>query len=1062
MKKSIFTIVITCLFLSAQAEEMWHIVGTNDYARKQCVEKIVFLADSTHGAEYYFRNIPQNPGAADLDSLYFMVFDRLTQTGSVMPIGNPDVPGDVGYSAFYRSTWTLNEYPADGGWWVWDDYGTADLQGCYWEESNPIVAGTYMRLLYNLYVQNTFLHIADSLNIRAEERAQVRFVRALTAWYLLDLFPATHFTTDPGLDVNTLMSRNDLYTWLETELKELTTLLPARRTNLYRVDQTAANLLLARLYLNAEVYTGTAQWAKAASRAQQAMNSIYMLHTNGGTYSAYQELFMGDNDVNGAAQEAVLMLKQDGQTAYGYGGALSVIAMSRYPGMPSWCSSAEWHCWRAGYRLLQAFASDNQLASVKGTEFTMPAQLGDDRALFYADDTYPTPSLNANYNSVEVFKSTWSVNKFTNRYSVDPMDGSSCSSSSNQWPDTDLPLMRIAEAYLTYAEAQFRMGNTDVALSVINESIRQRAHATPLTSLSMDNLLDEWLREFYSEGRRRMDLIRFGQFASPSAARTWEGHANITDERFNTFPTPDLLAAYPRFDNRVRYYALLAPREGEPWDPDRGRKCDSCNTGEVYYDAQTNTTYSINQNHYGLGNQGLLQNKIFEVLTEDTLELELAEFPYGQSDFAEPLPAVTPQNDAFTIMVHCNTNCGSSLVVLGDYLNTQGEWIYSRSKPQSHPCSSTTKEQHFAHFEPVGDGWYKAVVYPITEKDDNPSSTLPGYAHITGIALETKGALEPIHVYNVHKVSGIVNAYTESRGEIEFSFSQLATYEDPTYGRLYYSSMLTDRVVYLSAPEIEIPQKPDVPEVAPTANAVTLMIKFDVAPTEGYDILFVGSYGEIDTSWDFATAKKMTAVGDGWYKIVLTPDEGGTITGRPIQWKDGHADWMNDWSHKRGHILSLWNVASHMIVSNGSGEPINLHFTEEDVLDSAVVYLECKEWNKGKFTVTVTLPAFCNEFNVELVGDFNNWGDMPILLERVEGNTYKATFVGSAGDQWTIREAGNWNNQIEYLAGTRFIPPMTFVSEWDILPNQSLDREHDIVLDYSDSTKYRWSICAEE
>lgn len=169
MKKSIFTIVITCLFLSAQAEEMWHIVGTNDYARKQCVEKIVFLADSTHGAEYYFRNIPQNPGAADLDSLYFMVFDRLTQTGSVMPIGNPDVPGDVGYSAFYRSTWTLNEYPADGGWWVWDDYGTADLQGCYWEESNPIVAGTYMRLLYNLYVQNTFLHIADSLNIRAEE-----------------------------------------------------------------------------------------------------------------------------------------------------------------------------------------------------------------------------------------------------------------------------------------------------------------------------------------------------------------------------------------------------------------------------------------------------------------------------------------------------------------------------------------------------------------------------------------------------------------------------------------------------------------------------------------------------------------------------------------------------------------------------------------------------------------------------------------------------------------------------------------------------------------------------
>lgn len=252
---------------------------------------------------------------------------------------------------------------------------------------------------------------------------------------------------------------------------------------------------------------------------------------------------MGNNDSNGAAEEALLMLKQDGLTAYSYSGSLFLILATRnYSSMPFYNSSqGGWTCWRAGYRLLQAFASEAQLESLKGTEYTMPADLGDDRAMFYADDNYPTPTISNGYSS---FEKTWSVNKFTNRYSVDPMDGPYTPGSSPSWSDTDLPLMRSAEAWLTYAEAQFRLGYTQEARNAI-AAIRNRAHAATPASITLEYILEEWLREFYSEGRRRVDLVRFQQFASPDATRTWEDHQNVTNTAYNTFYALDVRTAYP-------------------------------------------------------------------------------------------------------------------------------------------------------------------------------------------------------------------------------------------------------------------------------------------------------------------------------------------------------------------------------------------------------------------------------------------------------------------------------------------------------------------------------------
>ena len=74
----------------------------------------------------------------------------------------------------------------------------------------------------------------------------------------------------------------------------------------------------------------------------------------------------------------------------------------------------------------------------------------------------------------------------------------------------DFPILRYSDILLTKAEAQFRSGTGD-PLSLVNQVIG-RAGATQYTSVTADNLLTERGREFFYEGWRRQDLIRFGKY----------------------------------------------------------------------------------------------------------------------------------------------------------------------------------------------------------------------------------------------------------------------------------------------------------------------------------------------------------------------------------------------------------------------------------------------------------------------------------------------------------------------------------------------------------------------
>ena len=99
------------------------------------------------------------------------------------------------------------------------------------------------------------------------------------------------------------------------------------------------------------------------------------------------------------------------------------------------------------------------------------------------------------------------------------------------------------------AEALFRKGDKGGALNIINNVIRARANAEPLLTLDEESLLDEWSREFYYEGRRRIDLVRFGRFFGAEADQNryhWEGRMGKNDgPQFFTTGTPEYMNWFP-------------------------------------------------------------------------------------------------------------------------------------------------------------------------------------------------------------------------------------------------------------------------------------------------------------------------------------------------------------------------------------------------------------------------------------------------------------------------------------------------------------------------------------
>lgn len=520
------------------------------------------------------------------DAVFSKCYATLALTGQKGPDGDCDIDDlDEGTSSFYRMMWELNEFPTDEGWWIWNDVGLADIRVMNWNGDNALVKGLYYRFNIDIKLCNHFLAHADTTTAKgAMQAAEVRFLRALNYWYILDMFKVAPFSVVETTEYPEFYTRAQLYDWLVGELKYLTTVLPDNRVSLYRVDKHAAWLLLARTYLNAQVYTGTAAWKDAYDAADKCLDGTYALldtpsdhtATGGYYYSAYQKLFMGDNHANGAQNEALLLVYQDGVQCQCWGGSRFLLNTFRDANMVPSGSSDTWSCFRSSPEFVAKFVGLDAASAIQKHEYEMPAALGDDRAILCSynkyvasvdtledgsvETKYGENKWNLNGAKAATFKDCWAVLKFTGVKSTANTPSESVGSDP-AWPDTDIPLLRLAEAYMIKAEAALRQGNSGEALTIVNTVIRNRANAAPLPSIDEATMCDEWCREFFCEGRRRSDLIRFNRFAGPqadAAAYNWEGRFNQTssagykscDEKWNWYPIPnDDKASNPNFAN---------------------------------------------------------------------------------------------------------------------------------------------------------------------------------------------------------------------------------------------------------------------------------------------------------------------------------------------------------------------------------------------------------------------------------------------------------------------------------------------------------------------------------
>lgn len=459
------------------------------------------------------------------------IYGGLSLTGQIGPDGDQDVLGiDEGASNYVRAYWYMQDMTTEMALWIWSDAGIPELQTNEWTSANEISLGMYYRIYYQITLANELIREAsdEKLNSRGFSesdkamikgyQAEARFLRALSYYHALDLYGSVPFvdeTHQVGAFLPEQISKVDLFNYLEAELTELENLLPASGQNEFgRVDVVAAWMILAKLYLNAEVYTPTARYNDAVTYSQKVIDSTYELDDD------YQLLFLADNYLS---KGIILPVIHDGINAQTWGGTTMIACSSWASDMdPAAYGIDAWGGNRARKQLIEKFE-----------DYTGAT---DKRAMFYTNDRSMTT------DEITEFKNGFSVMKYKNITS-DGYLGSNI-----EHMDIDFPLLRVADAYLMYAEAVLRGGSNGTsaeALSYVND-IRTRAYTNAngnilLADLTLDFILDERAREFYWEGYRRSDLVRYGQFTSADYLWEWKGgvyEGKALPEHFNHFPIP--------------------------------------------------------------------------------------------------------------------------------------------------------------------------------------------------------------------------------------------------------------------------------------------------------------------------------------------------------------------------------------------------------------------------------------------------------------------------------------------------------------------------------------------
>lgn len=483
---------------------------------------------------------------------------------------------DAGASELVRAFWTVQEVTSDACKCAWEnDAWVRAMNTNTWSDAdNDATYAVYVRTLQGIAYTNEYLRqtASDRLSDRGVSselaakiqgfRAEARFLRAYFYWMALDVFGDVPFTTENspfGGGVNPKQaSRKDVFDYCISELTALAaddSPMPAARSNYPRADKGAVLGLLARMYLNAEVYTGTPMWQEAKDACEDIFTMGYSLCPE------YADLFRGDNGENPEALNEVLFgISYDAEQTQSYGGTsyLTLAAIAATDVSSTQMINGVNNGWggiRVPYEYVEKYFNVRNADYSAGTY-----DVNDKRGrMFYIKGR--SESMDG---ALYVFLNGWSCLKFNNIPHNMDQDSYLETAASKAYSDIDFPMIRLGEIYLIYAEACMNLGQANTALPKVQE-LAARAGVTAPTSITQEWLIEERARELMWEGHRRTDLIRYGKFTSSSFLWTYKGGSfsgQGFDDHMKIFaiPAPEL-ASNPELHQNPGYGAGTSTEE---------------------------------------------------------------------------------------------------------------------------------------------------------------------------------------------------------------------------------------------------------------------------------------------------------------------------------------------------------------------------------------------------------------------------------------------------------------------------------------------------------------------
>ncbi|MEE9166680.1 MAG: RagB/SusD family nutrient uptake outer membrane protein [Candidatus Neomarinimicrobiota bacterium] len=320
--------------------------------------------------------------------------------------------------------------------------------------------------------------------------AEVRVLRALYYWWLIDLYGDVPLVTDAATDPDnppSQSSRKVVFDFIVSEVKDaLPDLEDSFGAGGYgRVTTGAANALLATVYLNAEVYTGSEMWQETIDASDEIIESgLYEL------MSTFDDVFALENE-GIANTENILVYATRPEAGVSFIRHMATLHYNQIPASP-------WNGFSVLADFYNAFDADDTRRDqlLVGQQFVLGGPSAGDSAFDRVGEplvfTVDAPLIDATeHHGVRMLK-----------WPIDPdMSGAD--------GGNDYAVFRYSHILLAKAEAQFNLNGGGIDL--VNQ-VRERAGLDALSSIDSDAILAERGYEFVWEGFRRQDLIRADKF----------------------------------------------------------------------------------------------------------------------------------------------------------------------------------------------------------------------------------------------------------------------------------------------------------------------------------------------------------------------------------------------------------------------------------------------------------------------------------------------------------------------------------------------------------------------